>query len=409
MASAMEAALRTEPYQRLYENLDLREIREVADLARLPVLDRPSLAAFPTESRMAMQHDQLIRRSTSGTTGDPIESVWSADEGTEQDLLVARQLEGQGVDPHARFFFINVVRSQRSTEVITSSGRRTSAFTVASAATLANQINAAAPDVLWGEPSLLLEIAEVLGHHPLTTLITDSEVLEPEVRRDLQTAFGVDPLDVYDSWESGFVSWQCPLRSGYHINADAIVLEILDDGDRAVPPGEEGEVVVTNLWNLTTPLIRYRTGDIAALLRDPCPCGVTLPLMSQVEGRRIDWVVARDGRLVSPLRFGLIDALGHDWEAAVRRYRIVQRETDGFLVQVEWKAGRRDDLVEKIAPTYAITMGYPVRVEVEDVDRLPRGPSGKFRLVESSIGRVQVGNSRSVADPDPRETSRAST
>ena len=250
---------------------------------------------------------------------------------------------------------------------------------------------------------MLLEVADLLGRCPIDTLITDSEVLEPHVRGDLERAFGVSPLDVYDSWEGGFISWQCSERAGYHVNADAVIIEILDDQDRPVPAGEQGDVVITNLWNSTTPMIRYRTGDVAALLPDPCPCGITLPLMSQVEGRRIDWVIKRDGSRVSPLRFGLVDALGHEWEVAVRRYRVVQRTVEDFLIQVEWRSGRRDDLVERIAPVYAMTMGHRVQIEVEDVDRLPRSPSGKLRLVESWVGRTPA-HERTSALGTPRAT-----
>jgi len=64
---------------------------------------------------------------------------------------------------------------------------------------------------------------------------------------------------------------------------------------------------------------------------------------------------------------------------------------DEFLVQVEWRSGRRAYLIERIEPAYALAMRHPVRVEVQDVDRVPRSSSGKFRLVESSVGGAARG------------------
>lgn len=391
LSLVMEAAGRTEPYRRLHGDLVGRRIKRVADLFNLPVVDRVHLASFPFEDRMASQPERIIRHSTSGTTGTPIQIAWSGEEDEEHHLILARQLEAQGVTPNSEPFFVNVIHSRQQTEIATARGRRTNILKPASAASLAEEIKAAAPTVLWGEPSILMEIADVLGCYPVKTLITDSEVLDPEARHALTAAFAVSPLDVYDSYEGGFVSWQCAVRSGYHINADVIVVEVVDDRGRPLPRGEPGDVVITNLWNLTTPFIRYRTGDAAALLPGPCPCGMNLPLMSQVEGRKNDWIVTRDGTRLSPFRVLISVLLGVEWGRAVRRYGIVQRAVDDFLIRVEWKAGRRNDLIERIAPAYTHTMGYPVRVEVQDVDQVPRAPSGKFRLVESSIGRASSG------------------
>lgn len=388
LSSVVEAAAATEPYRRLYGDLAGNHIESLTELFNLPVVERDYLASFPMEARMTAEPDRVIRHSTSGTSGVPLQIAWSGEEDDEHTLIIRRQLDAQGVSANAEVFLINVIHSRKRTEVVTTKGRHVSVLTPPSADSLVDEIRAAKPDVLWGEPSILLEIADLLGHFPVTTLITDSEVLDPEARRALEAAFAVSPLDVYDSYEGGFVSWQCSVRSGYHINADVVVVEILDDDGRPLPPGEPGDVVITNLWNRTAPFIRYRTGDAAALLPDPCPCGVTLPLMSQMEGRSNDWIVTREGKRLSPFRLVLSVVMGDEWIQAARRYRIVQRKVDDFLIQVEWKAGRRDDLVERIAPAYAKTMGHPVRVETQDVDRVPRAPSGKFRLVESSIGRA---------------------
>jgi phenylacetate-coenzyme A ligase PaaK-like adenylate-forming protein len=81
---------------------------------------------------------------------------------------------------------------------------------------------------------------------------------------------------------------------GLHVNEDHFLVEAVDPVTaKPVADGTQGELVFSTLTREAGPLLRYRTGDIAALRRDPCPCGRTLVKMSQVTGRRDDMLVIR--------------------------------------------------------------------------------------------------------------------
>ena len=97
--------------------------------------------------------------------------------------------------------------------------------------------------------------------------------------RDLvHRAFRAPAVNVYATNEFGVIAWECPVRRGVlHINDDMFVLEVLK-GDEAVPDGTAGEIVLTSLTLTRMPLIRFRTGDVAARLADRCPCGRGLSL-----------------------------------------------------------------------------------------------------------------------------------
>jgi len=158
---------------------------------------------------------------------------------------------------------------------------------------------------------------------------------------------------------------------------------VLDDEDRPVPVGGSGHIVLTTLWNPTMPLIRYRIGDVGALLPDRCACGITLPLMTQVEGRDCDRLAAYDGRRVSCQRFSL-SPIG-PYHSVIRRWRLVQRAVDDILVEVVWKAGPVPDLARKMKEAYSRELGGAVNVELRSVDRLSVAPGGKYRWVESRV------------------------
>ena len=82
----------------------------------------------------------------------------------------------------------------------------------------------------------------------------------------------------------GFIAWQCPMGK-YHINAEHMMVDIVDEADRKVHPGEMGRVVVTTLENHLMPLVRYEVGDYAIASTKACVCGRTLPTIDRVIGR----------------------------------------------------------------------------------------------------------------------------
>jgi len=383
----MQAALRTEPYRRLYPSSP-PGLQAPEDLRRLPFTDRAWFAQWPLQARLAARPKHMVRWATSGTSGRPMETAMSGEEQRYDQALFARQALALGVPRGARLVLACLDHARERTEMFVR-GRPTTVVTPASATALAEEVRREAHIVLLGWPSVLLEMADVLAHHPVRCVLTFAEVVDEQIRSELQAAFGVSPHDLYASAEGRWISWTCPSGSGYHINADAVIVEIVGEDDEPVPPGETGEVVITNLWNRTTPFVRYRTGDLAALVPGPCRCGITLPLMDQVGGRTVDWIVTRDGRRLSPWRFTLVDPAIGDWVGAAVQYRVIQREVDDFLVQVRWRDGRRDDLVGRIEALYSSMMGYPVGVHVADVEEIPRSGSWKFRLVESRVDRTR--------------------
>lgn len=97
--------------------------------------------------------------------------------------------------------------------------------------------------------------------------------------------FGTPLFERYSSREAGRMAHQCPHQNGLHVNAEKVLVEIVDENGRACPPGVSGRVVVTPFYNTASPLIRYEQGDIAVFGEAPCTCGRTLPIMASVLGR----------------------------------------------------------------------------------------------------------------------------
>ena len=240
------------------------------------------------------------------------------------------------------------------------------------------------PTVIYGLPSALLEAARALGVRArglgVRAVFTSGELLAPGARDALAAAFDARVFDVYGTSETKEVAWECG-HGGLHLNADVAHLEVLDDDDRPLPPGVDGNLVVTSLVNRAMPLLRYRTGDRGALHPGYCPCGRELPLLGVVTGRAADTLVFAGGRRVSP--YALTCAL--ESVEGVLRYQVTQLDPTRVRVRAI-AAPAADRALASVRMVQALRAGVGpfLLTDVEFVDRLPTGPRAKFRVVQPS-------------------------
>src|SRR5919109_2310518 len=216
LSEVVQSALRTEPYRRLHRSRTPPDLRSPEDVARLPFTDRAWLAEWPLEARLASRPEQMVRWPTSGTSGRPMDTAVSLEEQRFADALFGRQIHALGLPRGARIMLAALEHAREQTNLFVR-GRNTSVLTPASAETLAEQVRSAGPIVLVGYPSVLLEMADVLAHHPVEGVLTFGEVVNEPTRRELEAAFAVTPNDLYASAEGRWISWACPSGSGYHV------------------------------------------------------------------------------------------------------------------------------------------------------------------------------------------------
>jgi phenylacetate-CoA ligase len=214
----------------------------------------------------------------------------------------------------------------------------------------------------------------------IQAVFVTGEVLFPYQRELISDVLNCPVANGYGGRDSGFLSHECP-QGGMHILADAVVVEIVDGQGRPAPPGEPGEIVATDLYSHEFPFIRYATGDIGVASARRCSCGRALPLLERIDGRSNDSIVAPDGRIINSL--ALVYPLREI--AGIEQYRICQKSTDRFHVQIVVNEGYRKEGEERIRAGWAKLLRAPVQVSFEYLPGIPAERQGKFRHITSEV------------------------
>jgi phenylacetate-CoA ligase len=183
----------------------------------------------------------------------------------------------------------------------------------------------------------------------------------PRVREDLERRWSavsdhapVAVVDVYGLSETGVIAIGCREGRGLHVAEDAWWLErIAIDGEGPAGAEERGEIVVTRLGRSSLPLVRYRTGDVARLDPEPCPCGRTAPRLVGIQ-RLLD-------RLGPVFPLDVEEALARAG-AAVDDVRI-ERGPGGLVVRLAGPASALD--AAALARVLERELGLAARVQVE--------------------------------------------
>jgi phenylacetate-CoA ligase len=213
-------------------------------------------------------------------------------------------------------------------------------------------------------------------HRP-QAVITSAEYLDPERRAVIERVLGCRVFDRYGSRETGVIASECDAHDGLHQCAETLYLEFARDG-RAVAPGEQGRLLVTDLANPAMPFIRYEIGDVGAPhAGGPCACGRGLPRMEMAGGRVTDFLLTPEGGIVSgaALTIYLIaNAPG------VVQAQLVQEVRDRILIRLVPGDDYGDATHAFFAEQIPRFFGTGMRYDVEEVAEIPSEASGKHRF-----------------------------
>lgn len=379
------------------------DLRTRDDVRRLPFTTKDDLRANYPLGLLAVPRSEIARvHGSSGTTGKPTFVAY-----TKRDLdtwagLVARFLVAGGLRRehvvHVAFgyglftggFGLHYGIEKVGAGVVPAAGGNTPRQVL-----LIKDLGA---EVLVCTPSYALHIGEVAraegygpGDLPLRFGHFGGEPWTEEMRGEIERTLGILAFNNYGLSEviGPGVSGECSARDGMHVSEDHFVVECLHPETlEPVPDGEVGELVFTTLTKEALPVLRYRTRDLAALDRRPCPCGRTGVRMGRVVGRSDDMLIVRG-----------VNVFPSQVEEALLR---VEGTAPHYLIEIS-RPGALDEAVVKVEVRPG-DFSDEMRQMVELRDRIDRevhavtGVRMRIELVAPNTLERSAGKARRVLD-----------
>ena len=337
-------------YQRLFAKhaINPASIRTIEDLQHVPFTEKSDLQRFNDDFLCVPKEDIIDYITTSGTLGDPV--LFGC---TESDL------ERLAYNEHKSFACAGLHKGD-ILQLMTTIDKRFMAGLAywlgirrmgASIIRVGNGI----PELQWDTiqrlhptaimcvPSFILRLIDYAEqnnidyrHSSIRKIIGIGEGLRDQQfnlnllgQRIHEKWPEVELYATYSSTEMSATFSECEHACGGHVHPELIIVEIIGEDDKPVPDGESGEIVITTLGVQGMPLLRFRTGDIAAKIAQPCACGRNSYRLTPLIGRKHNMIKLKGTTIYPP---AINDVLDHT--LFVSSYVVVVRPSDAGTDEV---------------------------------------------------------------------------
>ena len=306
-------------------NLNFKDIKTLEDLQKITVTTKEDIQEYNTEF-ICVDNDEIIDYvTTSGTTGNPIFFGL-----TDNDLNRLAYNE-------AISFACSKITKKDTIQLMTTIDRR---FMAGLAYFLGARkigagiisVGAGIPELQWDSilkfkptylitvPSFLLKLIEYaqknnidVNKSSIKGAICIGEPLKNQdftpniLTQKIKDKWNIELYSTYASTEMSTAFAECEYQIGGHHHPELIIVEILNDENKPVKEGEEGELVITTLGIEAMPLIRFKTGDIVKAHYDSCKCGRNTLRLGPVIGRKKQMIKYKGTTLYPPVMYNLLN------------------------------------------------------------------------------------------------------
>ena len=376
-------------YKRMFEKyeIDLSKINHIEDLVKIPFTEKKDLQLFNDDFLCCEKSKIIDYITTSGTLGDPV--TFGCTEGDLQRLAFNehKSFECAGLKPG------NIVQLMVTLDKRFMAGmayflgiRHLGASVIRVGNGIPelqwDTIRRLRPDTIMCVPSFILRLVQYAEDHgidyrnsSIRRIIGIGEGMREQdfslnlLGRRIKEKWDVQLFSTYSSTEMGATFAECECGCGGHVHPELIIVEIIGDDDLPVADGEYGEIVVTTLGVEGMPLLRFRTGDIAAKRTEQCRCGRWSYRLTPLVGRKNNMIKLKGTTLYPPAVNDVLDNADY-----VENYVVIVHDsdagTDEVVVKVGLKAVPDFDVVKDLKDRFRSRIRVAPIVEVHPVEEI---------------------------------------
>jgi len=364
-----------------------RDYEGMFDLQGYPVLKKKQLRDAGEKLLSSFYSGKkLYTRKTSGSYGTPMSICFTKEKMARHYAELIYFNKRAGLEIGERYINITTNRKTRIERflknVVTINPAVIDKNWYEQAIRIINRYN---DSFIVGFPSVLHPIANILlnsrpykNNIRMKGIVTIAEPLYNKVRKTIEDAFGCPVYNRYATMETGVIGHSIEYSNEISINRASYIVELLAfDGDRPVNEGEEGRVIVTDLFSYAMPLIRYETGDTATLISRK-KSGVDC--IKNPEGRIIETIFASNGEKISwAIIYDIMSAADH-----IIQYQFCQVEERSYqlylITSPEYSKMEERELKSK----FHDLLGADANLDFCYTDSIPALPSGKRPMIINS-------------------------
>lgn len=376
-------------YKRMFDKyeIDLSKINHIEDLVKIPFTEKKDLQLFNDDFLCCEKSKIIDYITTSGTLGDPV--TFGCTEGDLQRLAFNehKSFECAGLKPG------NIVQLMVTLDKRFMAGmayflgiRHLGASVIRVGNGIPelqwDTIRRLRPDTIMCVPSFILRLVQYAEDHgidyrnsSIRRIIGIGEGMREQdfslnlLGRRIKEKWDVQLFSTYSSTEMGATFAECEYGCGGHVHPELIIVEIIGDDDLPVADGEYGEIVVTTLGVEGMPLLRFRTGDIAAKRTEQCCCGRWSYRLTPLVGRKNNMIKLKGTTLYPPAVNDVLDNADY-----VENYVVIVHDsdagTDEVVVKVGLKAVPDFDVVKDLKDRFRSRIRVAPIVEVHPVEEI---------------------------------------
>jgi len=380
------------------------DVHCITDIEKLPFTTKDDLRENYPHGLRACPHDRIVEvHMSSGTTGKPVVNEYTIRDIDIWRQAMARTLAGAGCTRD------DVVHNCYGYGLFTGgAGVHYGSLTIGAEVLPMSSGNTErqlmilrdfGSTMLTCTPSYALYLSEEaaeagidLRSLPISKGCFGAEPWSESMRSEIESRYNMKAYDIYGLTEiiGPGVAFECEAQNGLHVNEDHFYPEIIDPvTGKALPAGEEGELVFTTITREGTPLLRYRTRDITRLIGEPCICGRTTIRMQRLFGRTDDMLIIRGVNIFpSQIEQALIEIEGTE-----PQYLIIINRGDSHLDEVELQVEVKKELFTDV------TRGLEtLRNRIEHIMKSKLQIALKVKLVEPKTIERSIGKAKRVVD-----------